>query len=159
MSEHTFTIRGRAVPQGSKKAFVNKHTGRAVITEQHGTRHKDWRRNVTLMAQNAPTRPEQPLEGPVAVYVDLRFSRPKNHYHHRKSGSVLRDDAPEYVATKAVGDIDKLERAIYDALTDAGWVRDDSQIASNRTIKRWTEGADEVDVTVVTLLGGAEVAA
>jgi crossover junction endodeoxyribonuclease RusA len=149
---YELTVYGRARPQGSKTAFVNKYTGRAQMRES-STGHRDWRDLVKLCAQEAANKPKQPIEGPVAVNVVFAFARPKSHYYQRKSGLVLRDDAPVWVLSRGIGDIDKLQRSIYDAITDAGWIRDDSQIARVYASKEWTEGAHRVSVAVSRLAG------
>ena len=134
-----FTVFGRAVPQGSKRAFVNPATGRAVMVEQAGARHKDWR---ALVRDKASLHaPPEPLEGPIFVSLHFAFERPKKHYHHRKAGRVLRTDSPpRYVNSRGVGDIDKLTRSILDAITDAGILRDDSQVSMLLATRAWTEG-------------------
>lgn len=146
LATYRFDVQGRAVPQGSKRAFVQN--GRAIMTEQTGSRHKSWRDLVTLIAQNTDTRPPTPIEGPVAVSLLFRFARPKAHYYQRQSGPVLRQDAPLFVYSRAIGDIDKLQRSVFDSLVNAGWIRDDSQIVRIEATKTWTHDADSVTVSM-----------
>ncbi|RZU30472.1 endodeoxyribonuclease RusA [Blastococcus saxobsidens] len=58
------------------------------------------------------------LEGPVSVAVVFTFDRPKSAPKSRRVWPV----------TRSSGDVDKLLRAVLDALVDAGVMRDDSQV-------------------------------
>lgn len=136
-----FKVHGRAVPQGSKTAFVVN--GRAVIKEQHGKRHKDWRK---LVKEAAAEATERPLRGPVAVQLHFWMPRPKKHYRKRQGQDVLKDDAPTWVYNRSVGDIDKLTRAVLDSLDDAGVFEDDSQVADLSATKRYSDGEAHVHI-------------
>ena len=147
---YAFTVAGRAVPQGSKRAFVNKSTGRAMMLES-SSRHKHWRQLVALCAQESKRRPDVPLDEPVIVAVTFSFARPKSHYVIRKTGNLLKMDAPLWATSRAIGDIDKLLRSVLDAITDAGWIRDDSLIARVFADKTYTTGRDQISVCVTPL--------
>jgi Holliday junction resolvase RusA-like endonuclease len=75
--------------------------------------------------------------GPVSVYLTLIFGRPKSHYGTGRNSLTLKAGAPTWVTTKP--DIDKCQRSIFDALTDAGVWRDDSQVARVTVLKRYVE--------------------
>lgn len=122
------TVHGRPRPQGSKAAFVNKYTGKAQTKEQGGQPLADWRQDVKAAALNARANdPEwRTADGPVAVLVAFLYDRPKNHYRTGRNAHLLRDDAPAYVTAKNQGDIDKVLRSTFDALTAAGIWADDS---------------------------------
>lgn len=154
---HSLVVYGTARPQGSKRAFINKHTGRAMMLESSGAKHKNWRELVRIMAQDAVLKPRAPLQEPVTVDIHFAFARPKAHYHQRVGGPVLRSDAPQYVSTRSVGDIDKISRSILDALTDAGWLKDDSIVARLVAEKVWTDEAPCVHI-VVSPIAAAEAA-
>jgi len=85
-----------------------------------------WRaRAVAAMRRVAPPAP---FEGPVAVEITVFAARPLAHYLGRRRERGLREDAPRL---PAVGrDLDKVARAILDACTQAGWWRDDRQVAA-----------------------------
>lgn len=155
MSEwYEFVVNGRARPQGSKRAVMNKHTGRVSLLES-SSRHKHWRQLVALCAQNAATKPAQPIDGPVRVNLEFYFSRPKSHYKIRNEYPLLKMDAPVYATSRSIGDIDKLQRAVYDSITDAGWITDDSLIAEVHCRKSYRNdynAADFMRVTVTPLL-------
>ena len=47
----TFFARGTPVPGGSKRAFVNRHTGRVAQVDVSGDRVKGWRSDVRDAAE------------------------------------------------------------------------------------------------------------
>jgi crossover junction endodeoxyribonuclease RusA len=112
----TFEVPGKPVPQGSMRSLGR---GRMVHTNQSGL--LPWRHAVGVCAvQHRP--PGWDNTGPMQVRATFWTPRPKNHY--RADGSV-KDRAGFYPVTRP--DLDKLIRALLDALTDAQiWV-DDSQ--------------------------------
>lgn len=61
--------------------------------------------------------------GPVEVRLEFFMPRPKSHF--RANGS-RKADAPRWVEKKP--DLDNLEKAVLDALTNIGLWRDDSQV-------------------------------
>jgi Holliday junction resolvase RusA-like endonuclease len=110
-----FTVQGVPVPQGSKTPWGsedNPHT-------------KPWRETVARAA--AEHMDGGPFLGPVHVGAVFSFPRPKSHYRTGKYADWLKEAAPHYHTSTP--DLDKLQRAIGDALTGP-IVRNDSQIAS-----------------------------
>lgn len=69
------------------------------------------------------------------VGVTFVFPRLKAHYYHRKSGEVLRPDAPTIHTTRP--DTDKLERALGDGFERAGLCQQDSRIVGWTSDKRY----------------------
>lgn len=130
MSEITFTVLGLAQPAGSKKAFVNPKTGRAIIVDD-AKKSKPWKQEVAGAALDALAGREM-LAGPLSV--DLRFyrGRPKGHYGSGRNAEVLKLDAPCRPITKP--DVDKLSRAMLDGMTGVVY-RDDAQIVEKRAAK------------------------
>ena len=60
MTRIAIYVPGRPVPQGSKTAFVNKKTGRAVVVDKD-TRLPAWRMKIThaaIIARGGPLRPD-----------------------------------------------------------------------------------------------------
>ena len=104
-----FTVDGVPIPQGSKNAWVSG--AKAVMFDQNTKVLKPWRALVTAAAAEAHSGDR--IEGPVLVVIEFRFGRPK---------SVKR----EWPSVKP--DIDKLERALFDGITDSGLWRDDAQV-------------------------------
>ncbi len=127
----TITAHGTPAGQGSKR-----HVGGGVMIES-SKRLRPWREAVKHAALDAIAEWEsrengggawEPLAGPVHVIVSIRVARPKAHYRTGRFASILRPDAPTYAPSTP--DIDKAQRAVFDALTDAGVWRDDRQIVA-----------------------------
>lgn len=117
----TLEVRGLPVAQGSARAFIAN--GRAfVATEGNRTRSPlgAWRGAIAAEAREA-MGDEPAMDGPVSVRIVFRMPRPKSHY--LKAG--LRPSAPSWHSSKP--DIDKLTRAVLDAITVVA-IRDDSQV-------------------------------
>lgn len=138
-------VRGLPAPQGSKRAYVNRYTGRAALVESSAA-VKPWRADVRAAMDYEWCY--QPLEGPVSLRLRFAFHRPKGHTGKRG----LLPSAPEHKVTKP--DLDKLVRSTLDAMTGVVF-RDDSQVISLTAWKGWTEGDDQgclVTITPMTTL-------
>lgn len=111
--EVEFEVAGLPIPQGSKKAFVVGK--RAVVVDVNKDALRAWRDAVAAAAAAAyEGRPT--LDEPVALEVIFRLPRP---------ASV----SPEVRLLPSVApDLDKLQRAVFDALTKSGVIRDDSRV-------------------------------
>lgn len=114
-------VPGRPAPQGSKR-----HVGRGILVESS----KDlgpWRERVALAAHNEMVRLGRSVADG-AVYVTLYFilPRPKSAPKSETPAAVKRPD------------LDKLQRAILDALTGICFV-DDSQVVTIYAHKRIAE--------------------
>jgi len=113
-----FTVPGIAAPQGSKKAF-RTNGGRIALVES-SPNVKPYRASVASAAYAAGAKV---LHGPIFITVVFQFVRPKSHYTAK---GALRDAAPRHVGKP---DIDKLCRAVLDALTGIAY-QDDSQVVA-----------------------------
>lgn len=122
--EIAFFVPGVPVPGGSKKAFVNKKTGRAIITDVSGQRVIDWRASVQNAAANVFDGAL--LDGPIYLEITFVMPRPKRHFRTGKNAHLLREDAPYYHTSAP--DRTKLTRSTEDALTGVIWT-DDSRAA------------------------------
>ncbi len=123
-----FEVRGLPIPQGSTRAWVLH--GKPVITSS-AKGLTTWRRLVADVAQNHA--PREPWEGPVGIELHFGLPKPKSAPKRRR---VWPDKRP---------DLDKLTRAVLDALTYVVWV-DDSQVIDIRASKDY--GAPGVVVEV-----------
>lgn len=143
MSSIAFEAIGRPAPQGSKR-----HVGRGILIES-SKRLAPWRNTVVASAL-AARRPADawPLVGPVEVTIGIYLHRPASHYRTGRHADQLRDDAPLCPATRSSGDVDKLARAILDALTDAAVIRDDAQVAELFVGKFWIKDSEPEKATV-----------
>lgn len=127
-------VYGVPVPQGSTRAFAvrkgGKPTGRVVVTGDNA-KTKSWRQTVIDEAVSAELARDLVwiIDGPMSVTLTFILPRPAAHLlTSKKSMGRVSPSAPPLPITKP--DLDKLCRAVLDALTDAGVWRDDSQVAS-----------------------------
>ena len=141
MSTMTFTVPGRARGQGSKR-----HIGRGTMIE--ASRHvKTWRAEVAAAAATAVTEQDWPkyTTTPCAVMISVVRARPKAHYIGRDPARGLRDTAP--VSCTSTPDVDKVARAVLDALTQAGVWDDDRRVDMLAVSRDWGV-EDSTSVTV-----------
>lgn len=139
----TFTIPGRPQPQGSKR-----HVGRGIMIETNKDL-RPWRDSaIWHAAQQRPHAPGGQFTGPVHVVARFHFARPASHFGTGRNATRLKASAPEWMSSAP--DADKLARALGDALTQSGLIRDDRLIVSWRILKRYGETAH-----TQVLIGGA----
>lgn len=117
-------VPGVPVPQGSKTAFVVGK--RAVVTDANAKALKPWRALVKAAAVEALHGREPLVDEPLVVSVEFRFVRPKS----------VRRELPHVKP-----DVDKLLRAVLDALTDAHVWGDDSQVVKAAAEKVYAPSA------------------
>jgi len=114
-----FTVFGVAAPQGSKRLL-----GKAMV--ESSKRVHPWRSDVrTAAIQNKPR--DWDMTPPMLVDVVFWFPRPASHYGSKAGVSYIKASAPSEPVSARVGDIDKLCRAILDALTGVMYF-DDRQV-------------------------------
>lgn len=120
----TCTIPGTPQQQGSRRYLGN---GRSIDMNAN---LKAWRADAITFLQRAMAgawRPDgQPITDPVRVAVSFIYARPASHYGTGRNAHVLKASAPHWKASAP--DLDKLQRALGDALTQAGVLRDDALI-------------------------------
>lgn len=149
-------VLGSPIPQGSKKSFAHRDTGKIVTVEERAKTLHPWRDSVRWAAREAMNLPADkdfwPMTGPVRVEATFSFRRPKSHYRTGRYAHLLRENAPLFPITRAQGDGDKITRAVLDALDAAGVFVDDSQVADGRWRKVWCgEDRDSIDVPGVRI--------
>jgi crossover junction endodeoxyribonuclease RusA len=120
--ELVFTVFGVAQPQGSAKAFMPKGARFPIVTSDN-PQLKGWRQLVAQAASRALKGAGVFLEGPVRVCADFSLPRPKS-IGGKPKAHVTRPD------------VDKLARAVGDALTGVVW-RDDSQVVQLKVTKAY----------------------
>lgn len=120
-------VEGTPIPQGSKTGYVRG--GRAVLVDAN-KRLKPWRAAVRSAAEEAIRDDEwATLDEPCRVRLAFTMPRPKR---------------PRWVLPAVKPDLDKLTRAVFDALTDAGVWTDDSRVVSLQVDKIYAgEGMGE----------------
>ena len=113
------TIPGTPQQQGSK-------TRNAYGTMYEANRNlKPWRAHAITQLRAAWAG--EPITHGVHVTARFVYARPKSHYRTGRNSHLLRDDAPAFKTSAP--DLDHLQRALGDALTQAGVLRDDALIA------------------------------
>lgn len=123
-----FTVEGVAVPQGSKKGFVDKF-GHVRVVDDNKTELNRWRKHVAKTARaGLPSWLAEPHDGPVILNLLVVRRRSDNDY--LVDGVTLSKGARRFADTAP--DNDKVERAIFDALTEVAFVND-ARIFDNRT--------------------------
>lgn len=130
----SFEVRGIPGAQGSKTVYGK---GRFV---ESSAKVKPWRQDVKAAAEAAliaSNEWETGYRGPVAVRIVFTFPRPASHYGTGRNAGVVKESAPWYPIGRYLGDLDKLCRSTFDALTAAGVFHDDSQIYGADVVKTW----------------------
>lgn len=130
-----FEVLGQPQPQGSTRAFVNKKTGRAIVTSSNPNL-KSWRDSVAWSAREAMAGAE-PSDGPVCLQIAFWMPRPK---------SVKRQEPT------VKPDLDKLVRGVLDGLTGIVY-RDDAQVTRVDATKRYVDPAVPNPITAITVFG------
>lgn len=125
---HHFFVHGVPEQQGSTRAFVVK--GRAHITTTNKNLHA-WRDLIASVAQDHAEMHSQ------AVSMELTFYMPKPVSAPKK----------KIIAMTKRPDLDKLIRAVLDALTGVMF-RDDSQVISIYARKLYAEAGDSIGVDI-----------
>jgi len=119
----TLDVIGKPAPKGSKRAFVNKHTGRANVVDDNPKSLIHWEQAVARAVEaHLEHNPDAKLSGPVDIRLSFRFptvaSDPHRYWHAVKP------------------DIDKLARAVLDVLSNMV-MGDDCTVAKMSTSKRY----------------------
>lgn len=160
------TVYGQAAGAGSKTAEVVTKAGPGprgrvpvlkdglfILRYRHASKFTGpWMDAVTKEAGIA-WRGREPLDG--ALWLDATFLevRPSTHYFQRKSGRVLRPDAPAHPAVTDTHDVDKMRRAISDSLTNAGVLADDKRVVGGEAWKDYVENIGETEAKAVIRVG------
>jgi len=136
----SFTVAGVARPQGSMRAFVR---GDKVVITSATKGLDEWR---DAIAWEARAVTSQMLVGPLRLAATFTLPRPKSDFladgSVRPSARLRHDKRP---------DLDKLTRALMDALTGVAYA-DDSQVAAIDVAKVYVQHITEqpqVDVFVM----------
>jgi len=143
----TIIVHGYPAPQGSKRTGRTKK-GVGYTVEANKIPVDRWRSDVKDAALKAmrsrfPYEDRNPLDGPVYVRIAFTFTRPAGHYGTGRNADKLKDTAPAAPVTK--GDLDKLARSTFDALTAAGVWRDDKYVVASYLTKVWAGDITEPD--------------
>jgi Holliday junction resolvase RusA-like endonuclease len=132
IEELTITVLGVPVPQGSKKGFAR---GKGVqIVDDNADVLKPWRKKVRSAAEFVlADRPGIPKQVPVFAHLTFYMPRPASVKRLRPSVKP---------------DVDKLTRAIFDALTDADVWADDGQVVDLHVHEYYADDEPYVSIRV-----------
>lgn len=147
----TIDVRGIPHPQGSMRTHALPN---GKIAVRYPPAVWDWRRQVQAAVSNHMVNDvgeltTHPIPGPVEVHMGFDLPRPANHYlpvNSKRSVPQLKLLAPLWPSHKP--DLDKLTRAVLDAVTDAGLWADDAQVVSLRAAKRYVTNQPGVRIRV-----------
>jgi Holliday junction resolvase RusA-like endonuclease len=121
---------GNPAPQGSKTAVVRG--GKAIMFES-SKKLPEWRDTVMFTCKMAMMDVDGPLEGPVKATMYFLMEPPRKLVRERPT-------------TKP--DLDKLVRAVCDAMVDAGVLLDDSQIVTLHAHKHYADSDEPAGVSI-----------
>ena len=142
----TIDVIGTPAAQGSKIANRFGHG----VRDANDKTLRPWRAEVagtvaTTMAENHWTT----LDGPIEVELTFLHPRIASHYGTGRNQGRLKPSAPHWKATAP--DIDKLTRAVLDALTAAAAIRDDARVARLVVEDQWANEWSGVRIKVSAL--------
>ncbi len=122
----SLAVHGIPTTQGSKKGFVVK--GRAVLVDVKKESLNSWREAIRSDIARELGPGWEPETGPVRVVLRFALPKPASAPKRKRTWPV----------SSRSGDLDKLQRAVFDAITDSGLWRDDSQVVDVQASKDWT---------------------
>ena len=128
-----FMVHGLPVAQGSKKVIQNK--GRTFLVESSKEKLVPWRQEIAQLAHNEMMG-DSPWSRGVSVRLMFFLPRPKAHFGTGRNEHQLKESAP--VAPHVKPDIDKLTRAVLDALSGVVF-HDDAQVVFLQATKMYSE--------------------
>ena len=130
MTAVDFFVAGLPIAKGSLR-----HVGNGRLVES-AKGLPDWRRAIADAAWTYRLQ-QEPYTGPLWVETHFYLPRPQSHYRGNDRTRDLKANAPKYPSRKP--DIDKLARAVLDAITDAGLWHDDAQVSWLRAAKDYAD--------------------
>ena len=130
MAAKSFVIKGHARPKGSWNAIHVKGKIRFVPTS---TPAAQWFKYIGEEVKRL-WKLKKLWEGPILVDLVFLLPRPKSNLN-------------EWPTTRGTGDIDKLTRAILDAMTGVVYV-DDVQVVQTTELKVWQQDGEQPEVRV-----------
>jgi len=127
---------GPAQTQGSKRGFVHPQLKRVVIVDDNDRALKGWRQELVDAMQR--TKPVRALDTSVAVAITIYVPRPRTHC---RANGDLKPNAAKVPPSGR--DIDKVARAILDAMQIACWVTNDARVSDLHIRRRYDDGIGE----------------
>lgn len=125
---------------GSKRAWAFQDKSgkiRANVAPANVKGQRDWQADVkTFAADNKNPGYAFPVIGPVTLIIHFFLPRPQAHYGTGKNAGKLKASAP--TKHTKIPDVDKLTRAVADAMKGVIW-KDDSQVWKEDICKTYGE--------------------
>lgn len=134
-----------AVLPGIPQQQGSKTRGANGVSFEANKKLKPWRADAISVLQDH-YQDDQPISEPVHVHALFRFPRPKSHYRTGRYSGQVKDSAPYYRPSPP--DLDKLERALGDALTQAGVIKDDALIVGWHCLKTYTSQRPHTELRI-----------
>lgn len=129
-----FFVEGRAKPKGSPRCICKDRFGRPLprpVVIHDTDAAKAWQAHVKAVSRR---HVESLIDGPVELYLEFIFARPRTHW--TKTGRLSADGRRMPAPGKNCGDWDKLARNVGDALEGVAYL-DDTRIVWGAVSKRW----------------------
>ncbi len=147
-------VAGKPAPQGSKhpraiykgKGAQREFTGKVAV-EESSKQVGPWRESVRSACLDDTGRPLRRFNEGIAVVAQLLFVMPR-------VTSMPKTRAIHHIKKP---DIDKLTRAIFDALTSAGVWHDDAQVVSTSQMKRYAGIGEPPGCFITVFPAGAPI--
>lgn len=133
-------VPGTPVQQGSKR-YIGK--GRMV---EDAKNLKPWRSDIRAKAEDLIDPDKNPLwDAALSVRLHFGFVRPKSHFGTGKNALSVKNSAPLHMMKKP--DVDKLTRAVLDALTGVVFEDDQQVVDLLGTKNYWLRPGVQITVT------------
>lgn len=141
-----FFAAGRPRTKGSVHAFLSGKGN--IIRKDSNPNTKAWAGVVSHAAAEAGVTMGN--GGGVRVQAEFFFARPKGHFGSGRNAGKLKESAPSRPTSRSAGDIDKLVRAVLDALTGVAF-KDDSQVTCLSASKFYLEPVNATEGVRITI--------
>ena len=153
MEPVAFEVVGIPVPQGSLRPMVSRSTGKPFLAQDQNLLR--YRADLRAIALEVMARDERALM-PWAVALHVTFTLPRPAYHFlpvntKRTEPEVKPDAP--VFPFGPPDLDKLCRAVLDALTGIVYL-DDAQVIRLNGRKIFSDEPTFGGLTTITVFGG-----
>jgi crossover junction endodeoxyribonuclease RusA len=134
MSDVTFVVYGQPATKGSTRSFYHSKTGR-IVTMADAKGLAAWAGAVRHVAQDHAAHF---TTGPVELRLCFGLTRPRSVSSRKRPLPTAKPD------------LDKLVRAVKDALTGVLW-KDDAQVVALHAEKQYTDGPSNVHIEMRAL--------
>lgn len=150
MTSLTINVIGTPVQQGSKTAGVAKN-GKPYLRDSNDKELRPWRAEVAGCVADAMRAVSwRTLDEPVEVAIAFFHPRPAGHYGTGRNAGILKPSAPWWKSTAP--DVDKLTRAVLDALTTSRAIHDDARVARLVVDDLYANAATGARITITPLV-------